>query len=222
MPFKLLTGRQKSTACATSKVLITIKSATDHFDHRMAVRESWATVELDNIEIVFLLGQSGTDKINVAIKQEAKSFDDIVQGNYQDTYRNLTLKALNGMEYRKSHCNQPDYILAIDDDTYVDLFNFKAHLARLESKTNFIECSERTVVNGKVWRQGQWAVSLETYPNAKYPTYCNGPCYLMPKSTSSQLYDQATDTLHDLQADDALITGIYRAKAKISLIQSWV
>ena len=188
----------------------------------MAVRESWATVELDSIEIVFLLGKSGTDKINVAIKQEAKSFDDIVQGNYQDTYRNLTLKALNGMEYRKSHCNQPDYILAIDDDTYVDLLNFKAHLARLESKTNFIECSERTVVNGKVWRQGQWAVSLETYPNAKYPTYCNGPCYLMPKSTSSQLYDQATNTLHDLQADDALITGIYRAKAKISLIQSRV
>jgi hypothetical protein len=217
--FKTFTILPKSTQCDTTKLLITIKSATDHFEHRMAVRESWSTVEIENVEIVFLLGQSGSEQINNAIQQEANDFDDIVQGDYRDTYSNLTLKALNGLEYRKTICFQPEYILAIDDDTYVNLEALKAHLARLDDSTDFIECSERTVVKGKVWRQGRWAVDPETYPNEKYPTYCNGPCYLMPRSTANQLYNQTLTTHHDLQADDALITGIYRVKSEIPLIQ---
>lgn len=209
----------KSTKCETSKILITVKSATDHFDHRMSVRESWSTVDNENIEIFFLLGKSASNEINEAIVEEAEKFDDIIQGAYQDTYSNLTLKALNGIEFRKVHCSQPDYILAIDDDTYVDLPAFKNHLQRLKSSENFIECSERTVVNGKVWRQGRWAVPIEEYPADKYPTYCNGPCYLMPKETSDVLHRTSKNTIHDLQADDALLTGVFRAKAGISLIQ---
>ena len=185
----------------------------------MAVRESWATVQIENAQIVFLLGQSGSDEINNAIHQEANDYDDIVQGNYQDTYANLTLKALNGLEYRHKICYQPDYILAVDDDTYVNMESLKNHLERLRDSTDFIECSERTVVKGKVWRQGRWAVDPEIYPAEKYPTYCNGPCYLMPKSTATQLYNQTLTTFHDIQADDALITGIYRVKSEIPLIQ---
>ena len=93
------------------------------------------------------------------------------------------------------------------------------HLNRLPKNSDYIECSERTVVNGKVWREGKWAVSPEVYDSKKYPNYCNGPCYLMPKSVTERLYDISKNTTSDLQADDALLTGILRSKATIPLIQ---
>ena len=43
----------------------------------------------------------------------------------------------------------------------------------------------------------------------------------MPKSVTERLYDIAKNTKTDLQADDALLTGIFRSKAKIPLIQVW-
>ena len=173
---------------------------------------------MDGVEAIFLLGKAPSAEINSRIAAEAASFDDIVQGDYTDTYSNLTLKSLNGMEYRWQHCSEPEFVLSVDDDTFVSVLDLKNHLDRLPS-TDFVECSERTVVNGKVWRQGRWAVPPELYPSDKYPTYCNGPCYLMPKSTAAELRRQSQRTRHDLQADDAVITGIFRAKAEIPLIQ---
>ena len=131
-----------------------------------------------------------------------------------------TKKALSGLKWRNEDCSQPDYSLSIDDDTFVDLENliFK-HLNRLPADSDYIECSERTVVNGKVWREGRWAVSPEVYDSEKYPNYCNGPCYLMPKSASKTLYEMSQKTKADLQADDALLTGVFRSKAQIPLIQ---
>ena len=118
----------------------------------MAIRESWGNLghyNLENaIQIVFLLGKSADSTNEDSISAEAEKFDDIVQGDYLDTYANLTLKALNGMEYRKLYCNQPKYILAIDDDTFVNIPNMLAHLDRFATGQDFIECSERTVVKG--------------------------------------------------------------------------
>lgn len=208
----------KSTRCSESRILITIKSSGDHFEHRSAIRESWASADMGGVEVIFLLGRAQSTEINSRIAAEAASFDDIVQGDYTDTYSNLTLKSLNGMEYRWQHCAEPEYVLSVDDDTFVSVLDLKTHLDRLPSK-DFVECSERTVVNGKVWRQGRWAVPSDVYPSDKYPTYCNGPCYLMPRSTAAELRRQSQSTRHDLQADDAVITGILRAKAEIPLIQ---
>ena len=183
------------------------------------------------------------------INAEAEKYSDILVGDYVDTYANLTLKeqlqassahrasikshsnltlmfcfqltkALSGLKWRAEDCPQPEYSLSIDDDTFVDLNTLiHSHLDKLPENSDYIECSERTVVNGKVWRQGKWAVSPEVYDSEKYPNYCNGPCYLMPKSVTKRLYDIAKSTKSDLQADDALLTGVFRSKSKIPLIQ---
>ena len=120
-------------------------------------------------------------------------------------------------------CPQPGFSLSVDDDTFVDLNTLiSKHLNRLPVDSDYIECSQRTVVNGKVWREGKWAVSPDIYDSEKFPNYCNGPCYLMPKSATERLYEISKSTNTDLQADDALLTGIFRSKAKIPLIQVFI
>ena len=153
------------------------------------------------------------------VKYEASKFQDIVMNPYIDNYRNLTKKALGGLSWRSKFCSDPEFHLSVDDDTYVDLEDLVSnHLKRLPD-TDFVECSERTVVNGKVWRTGPWGVSETTYSGSKYPNYCNGPCYLMRKGTSQTLYKASQTTVSDLPIDDAYVTGILRSKLQIPLIQ---
>ena len=100
--------------CNTANVVVTIKSAADHFgefylyqgnrkpstlhahsEHRAAIRESWASMAQNETIIVFLLGRpvdSGSSETMVQIYDEAAKYYDILLGDYTDTYANLTLK----------------------------------------------------------------------------------------------------------------------------------
>ena len=153
------------------------------------------------------------------VKYEASKFQDIVMSHYIDNYRNLTEKAISGLAWKSKYCTGPEFHLSIDDDTYVDLKDLVSnHLKRLPD-SDFVECSERTVVNGKVWRTGSWSVPEEIYSGSKYPNYCNGPCYLMRRKTSQMLYKTSQTTVSDLPIDDAYVTGVLRSKLEIPLIQ---
>lgn len=209
--------------CEKATVVVTVKSAVAHFEHRAAIRQSWANEHKDDAIIIFLLGipDNNTESILSQVEEEYNEYEDMLLGNYIDSYSNLTVKALSGLKWRMESCAQPPFTLSVDDDTFVDLGKLlDSHLKKFPSKTqSFIECSERTVVNGKVWREGRWKVEEKTYDGDKYPTYCNGPCYLMPRETSQRLLETANQTVVDLEADDALISGVLRAKLNIPLIQ---
>lgn len=210
--------------CSEAELVVTIKSTADHFEHRQAIRDSWATRAGSRAVVVFLVGQptvSGASSSTLdQIKTESSNFSDILLGDYIDSYANLTVKALSGLKWRNEKCPEPQFSLSIDDDTFVDLDQLlQVHLNKLPTEEKFIECSERTVVHGKVWREGRWAVSEDIYDQEIYPNYCNGPCYLMPKESSKLIWEKAQQAPTDLQADDAFITGVMRSNAEIPLIQ---
>lgn len=167
--------------------------------------------------MIFLLGQP-KDSDRIAIENESLEFEDILLADFIDSYQNLTLKALAGLKWRSEFCDKPDFVLSVDDDTFVDPDFLLDHIEKLPTQ-NFIECSERTVLKGKVWREGEWAVSESVYSETKFPTYCNGPCYLMPKSTSQKLFSSSLNTVKDLPIDDAYVTGVLRTKLEIPLIK---
>lgn len=209
--------------CSKAELVVTIKSTADHFEHRQAIRDSWATRAGSRAVVVFLVGQpslSSDGSTLDKIKAESFDFSDILLGDYVDSYSNLTVKALSGLKWRNEECPEPQFSLSIDDDTFVDLDQLlQVHLNKLPTEEKFIECSERTVVHGKVWREGRWAVSEDIYDQPIYPNYCNGPCYLMPKESSAAIWEKAQHAPTDLQADDAFITGVMRSNAEIPLIQ---
>lgn len=204
-----------------ARIVITVKSSADHFEHREAIRESWASKDsdLDNLQVVFLVGKGSTEEVDEQIGEEYLQHKDLLIGNYIDSYQNLTIKAMTGVAWRKKNCPKSEFVLAVDDDTFVDLDQMKHHLQRLPESDDYIECSERTVSKGKVWREGQWAVSADQYEFDVYPNYCNGPCYLMPSKTADVLLEASESTKPDHPADDVFISGILRVKSEIPLIQ---
>ena len=46
------------------------------------------------------------------------------QGNFLDTYKNLTYKHMMGYKWLHRHCpNQPKYVVKADDDVFVEIFH---------------------------------------------------------------------------------------------------
>jgi hypothetical protein len=55
------------------------------------------------------------------VKQEDADFGDIIQFNFCESYRNLTLKTLMGFKWATEFCSNAHFIMKTDDDVYVNI-----------------------------------------------------------------------------------------------------
>ena len=119
-------------------LLMVIKSMTGSFSRRKAIRDTWGHTEqipgnrykiyCDDLSVVigeklkirrlFLLGKSNTtDEANqrreMLLKEEAKEWGDIIQGDFQDSFRNLTLKEIMFMRWLPRHCSKAQFIFKV-------------------------------------------------------------------------------------------------------------
>jgi hypothetical protein len=56
------------------------------------------------VKHIFLVGQSFNTTLNELIIQESKLYKDIIQGDFVDTYFNLTMKILMGLKWTHLYC----------------------------------------------------------------------------------------------------------------------
>ena len=59
------------------------------------------------------------------IQNEHLLYGDIVQGDFVDTYRNLSLKAVVGNLWVSKFCSKAEFVVKTDDDMFVDLYEVK-------------------------------------------------------------------------------------------------
>ena len=72
--------------------------------HRVQVNLSGNAFEV-NITRVFLLGRLSS-QVQEEIEKESKEYQDIVQQDFLDTYKNLTLKTMMGLQWVVDFCPQ--------------------------------------------------------------------------------------------------------------------
>ena len=80
-----------------------VHSAPKNTKLRNALRDTWGST----IKTIFVLGSSTT--YNEDIRKEAEEFQDILQLDFQDAYRNMTYKHLSGYHYMVENCNAFKY-----------------------------------------------------------------------------------------------------------------
>jgi len=56
------------------------------------------------------------------VNREFERHKDLVQGNFIDSYRNLTLKAVLGLRWLSQYCRQAPFVIKTDDDTFINIF----------------------------------------------------------------------------------------------------
>lgn len=122
---------------APTFLLILVCSATEHLNQRNAIRASWGGVRAARglrVQTLFLLGEPhGTYSDQGSQKQlerESAAKGDILQAAFQDSYRNLTLKTLSGLNWADKYCPIARYVLKTDDDVFVNVPELVAELIR--------------------------------------------------------------------------------------------
>ena len=86
------------------------------------------------LQILFMVGYSKSETINKVIQEENEEFQDLIFGDFEDSYRNLPLKTFSGYTYLNTYCSLTanKWIMFQDDDTFVD------HLELMPRGTNYI------------------------------------------------------------------------------------
>ncbi|XP_037375411.1 beta-1,3-galactosyltransferase 4 isoform X1 [Talpa occidentalis] len=121
-------------------LLILVCSATENLNQRNAIRSSWGRLREAQglrVQTLFLLGEPSRghpawDSEHKELALESEAHGDIVQAAFQDSYRNLTLKTLSGLNWAEKHCPMARYILKTDDDVFVNVPELVSELLRRE------------------------------------------------------------------------------------------
>ncbi|XP_071171184.1 beta-1,3-galactosyltransferase 5-like [Mytilus edulis] len=123
------------------------------------------------------------------IEQESVKYRDIIQGNFIDSYRNLTYKRVFGLFWVNRFCDNVKYVIKIDDDITINIPVLIPYLSNKQNKIKVSEC--RTVIAARPKRgiRSKWYMSLSEYPFTTFPPYCAGPSSIMSADVIRLMYE---------------------------------
>lgn len=206
-------------------LLAIVPIAPNKFSERLRIRSTWSnsTIKFNKksafnrsnvLKTLFIVGKSLDDEsINEKLREEAEKYNDIIQVNFADTYRNLTYKTLSLIKWTAQYCSNAKYLLKVDDDVHVNVNSlvndlvdkyFDAKMSFL-CHINFYGTAIRNV-------NSKYFVSKSSFNSDKFPIYCDGPAYLLTN-------DNLTHTLYQLSIkyelfflEDLFLTGLLAKK----------
>lgn len=198
-PYKFLINQPDKCKDRNPFLVIMILGECHDVESRNAIRETWGNESIYDVDVVriFLVGLPRVvpDQTQQLLEQESVAFGDIIQQDFMDTYYNLTLKTLMGMEWVTKFCPSVSYIMKIDNDMFlnVDFLVHKVLHPDLPVRNNYFTGSIVANTGPLRGQEYKWYVPKEVYPNDTYPPYCAGPGYLLSVDMAKKIYDVAQD-----------------------------
>ncbi|XP_074652859.1 lactosylceramide 1,3-N-acetyl-beta-D-glucosaminyltransferase A-like [Tubulanus polymorphus] len=101
-------------------MVIGVTSAVPNIRRRAVIRETWGAYRNAKVKLIFIVGR-GNASVQRQIEAESLRHGDVVQRDFRDTYRNLTLKSSALFEWVTHFCNQSSFVLKADDDMFVNI-----------------------------------------------------------------------------------------------------
>ncbi|XP_052869458.1 beta-1,3-galactosyltransferase 5 [Anopheles cruzii] len=159
-----------------------------------------------------------------AIEAEQRLHGDLIQGNFDEAYRNLTYKHLMSLQWATHRCRGAKYIIKMDDDIVFDPFYIQNHLSDLSQRDERHLLAGYTFRNKKVirLRANKWYVSRNEYSRDVYPPYLSGWLYITNQWTARALLAESQEAPF-FWIDDTFITGVLaeRLKLPLTVLNRW-
>ncbi|EDW93436.1 lactosylceramide 1,3-N-acetyl-beta-D-glucosaminyltransferase [Drosophila yakuba] len=201
------------------RVLILVHSAVRNVDKRRLIRETWANrsyIDQTPLKVYFLVGGVGRKAENWQqfLGRENHLHGDLIQGNFDDAYRNMTYKHVMALKWFNEKCAHAQLLVKVDDDVFMNTPQLVKYLATpslpeysLLRDPNLMLC--RSVHHSRVKRsyRSKWRVTYKEYPNRFYPEYCPGMAIVYAPDVVRRLFEAAQKSQY-FWVDDVLITGI--------------
>ena len=139
---------------------------------------------------------------------------DIILGNFQDSYKNLTLKSLMALKWTHKYCPAAKYLLSCDDDVIINFQSMIDVLESSEPKTNTIWGRFTLILFTN--RHGKHEVTFSDYPFLLYPPYMRGAGYVLSGDIIGLLF-RTSEYVPLIPIDDVYVTGILARILNINL-----
>ncbi|XP_034189218.1 beta-1,3-galactosyltransferase 5 isoform X1 [Osmia lignaria lignaria] len=196
-------------------LVIIIMSAPTHLEARMAIRQTWGHFgQRNDIAILFMLGATLDPKVEMILRKEQKTYNNIIRGKFLDSYSNLTLKTISTLEWVDSYCPKVKFLLKTDDDMFINVPRLQAFIMK--------HAKDKNVIFGRLakkWKpirnkKSKYYVSQTQFKHTVFPDFTTGPAYLLSTDIVRKLYDAAFDQTY-LKLEDVFVTGIVADKLGI-------
>lgn len=175
------------------RVIILIFTKHENFLQREAIRQTWLRASKRNTDTIrygFVVGTLPNNSLQTDLERESSIHKDIIQQNFLDSYRNLTLKTVTALKWASDYCGHAEFLMKTDDDVFV---NTEALLATLSQHKSQLQES----VGGYCWlkeepnrqRGSKWYISYKMYPRKYFPAFCSGTGYVTSIRVAKKLYE---------------------------------
>ncbi|XP_078581259.1 beta-1,3-galactosyltransferase 1-like [Branchiostoma floridae x Branchiostoma japonicum] len=204
-------------------LLIVVTTSPANFDERQAIRDTWGNESNVNgviIKTVFAVGMVDNSTVQEGLEKEHGVHQDIIQENFLDSYRNLTLKAVMVWKWAFQYCSQASYVMKTDDDAFVNVHKLVNHLGQLSANASRRFVTGRVYINTEPIRDhaSKWFVTKEEYPRDTYPSYPCGCAYVISNDLTKLLFETSLVTEY-LFIEDVYL-GICLEKLGVNVVNS--
>ena len=187
-------------------ILVLINSAAGsqaYYHKRMAIRNTWGKpVGRNQWRVTFFLGKSNKQEIDKNRLKEAQKYEDIIIGDFPDSYRNITQKLM--MAFKWASQQNYKYLLKTDDDVYI---NIPSLINWIKNRANPNEALYAGVLyRADVIRDQSHRhfVAWKDLPQKRYPWYPKGALYVLSSEVVQDMV-QITSRVKMITVDDAYI-----------------
>uniref|UniRef100_A0A8C6QF40 Hexosyltransferase n=2 Tax=Nannospalax galili TaxID=1026970 RepID=A0A8C6QF40_NANGA len=209
--FRLLQDPPPDKCAGSVFLLLAIKSSPRNYERREVVRNTWGRerqVRGARLRRIFLVGTDGDPhqafKVNRLLELEAKTYGDILQWDFQDSFFNLTLKQVLFLSWQESRCTNASFVLNGDDDVFAHTNNMVTFLQGHDPDHHlFVGHLIQNVGPIRVPWSKYYVPKLVT-ANERYPPYCGGGGFLLSRFTAAALR-HAAPTLDIFPIDDVFL-----------------
>ncbi|XP_066453225.1 beta-1,3-galactosyltransferase 2-like [Eleutherodactylus coqui] len=171
-------------------LIVLIATIASEVENRRAIRATFGKKTLINgtsIICMFLLGKDSKQKPK-SILEESEKYHDIIQKDFQDTYKNLTIKTLMGIEWVCNYCPTAKYVMKTDSDMFVNIDRLldllKSEQAQKQNYfTGDLMKNNRPIRN----KNSKWHMPHSLYPGEFYPTFCTGSGYVFSGDVAAKI-----------------------------------
>ncbi|XP_074660163.1 beta-1,3-galactosyltransferase 1-like [Tubulanus polymorphus] len=182
--FPCLTGIPPSVN-RTSLVIVVASQA--HLKHeRDLTRAIWTRRRAYDIDVKFVLGKTRlTTSRRESLLREMNDNNDIIVGDFDDTYRNLTLKTIFAIRWVVANCRRAKYVMKTDHDVAVNIDNLMTMLA-LDAPSGIVgDCFGPFAPIRRP--DDKWYTPMSEYSLSYFPKYCSGIGYVVSMNAARAL-----------------------------------
>ncbi|KAK1805734.1 hypothetical protein P4O66_001998 [Electrophorus voltai] len=219
-PYRYVLNEPYKCRDSSTFLILLIAAEPGQVEARNAIRQTWGNESVAmglGFVRLFLLGMASSRSgyPQSAIKEESLQHHDIIQQEYMDTYYNLTIKTLMGMNWVAEYCPQARYVMKTDSDMFVNTEYLIQKLLKPEllSRHNYFTGYLMRGYAPNRNKDSKWYMPPELYSSERYPIFCSGTGYVFSGDMAEKIY-KASLSIRRLHLEDVYV-GICLAKLRI-------